>query len=220
MPEIRPSASFRSYRTHDPAITGTVPWCGGSCDPASYSVSGTRSRDHPWSTGVRTRHASSAPSARIDRAPGSGEPRAGEGAQSMTIATPPILTVEETKAPSRPGGAHSRATRGAREQPQPWTEGGVGDVGADTTNRAVGKRRWRGSATFSPSSDRPGICSPGAAPACAREQETQEVPANADVAQLVEHFTRNEGVRGSSPRVGSAARPATCASGCHGDGRS
>jgi hypothetical protein len=27
--------------------------------------------------------------------------------------------------------------------------------------------------------------------------------ANADVAQLVEHFTRNEGVRGSSPRVGS-----------------
>lgn len=24
----------------------------------------------------------------------------------------------------------------------------------------------------------------------------------ADVAQLVEHFTRNEGVRGSSPRVG------------------
>src|SRR5271165_2624960 len=25
---------------------------------------------------------------------------------------------------------------------------------------------------------------------------------NADVAQLVEHFTRNEGVRGSSPRVG------------------
>ena len=27
--------------------------------------------------------------------------------------------------------------------------------------------------------------------------------ANADVAQLVEHFTRNEGVRGSNPRVGS-----------------
>jgi hypothetical protein len=26
---------------------------------------------------------------------------------------------------------------------------------------------------------------------------------HADVAQLVEHFTRNEGVRGSSPRVGS-----------------
>ena len=26
----------------------------------------------------------------------------------------------------------------------------------------------------------------------------------ADVAQLVEHFTRNEGVRGSSPRVGFA----------------
>jgi len=27
----------------------------------------------------------------------------------------------------------------------------------------------------------------------------------ADVAQLVEHFTRNEGVRGSNPRVGSLA---------------
>src|SRR6202050_5334368 len=30
---------------------------------------------------------------------------------------------------------------------------------------------------------------------------------NADVAQLVEHFTRNEGVRGSSPRVGFTQRP-------------
>jgi hypothetical protein len=28
----------------------------------------------------------------------------------------------------------------------------------------------------------------------------------ADVAQLVEHFTRNEGVRGSSPRVGLGRR--------------
>jgi hypothetical protein len=33
-----------------------------------------------------------------------------------------------------------------------------------------------------------------------------EGPAHADVAQLVEHFTRNEGVRGSSPRVGSEKR--------------
>ena len=32
---------------------------------------------------------------------------------------------------------------------------------------------------------------------------TQGIPANADVAQLVEHFTRNEGVPGSSPGVGS-----------------
>ena len=32
---------------------------------------------------------------------------------------------------------------------------------------------------------------------------TQEIPANADVAQLVEHFTRNEGVPGSNPGVGS-----------------
>ncbi len=31
---------------------------------------------------------------------------------------------------------------------------------------------------------------------------------HADVAQLVEHFTRNEGVRGSSPRVGFARCPA------------
>ncbi len=35
-----------------------------------------------------------------------------------------------------------------------------------------------------------------------RTPKIQEIPANADVAQLVEHFTRNEGVRGSSPRVG------------------
>ena len=30
----------------------------------------------------------------------------------------------------------------------------------------------------------------------------------ADVAQLVEHFTRNEGVRGSNPRVGFSEIPA------------
>lgn len=35
----------------------------------------------------------------------------------------------------------------------------------------------------------------------------REIPASADVAQLVEHFTRNEGVRGSSPRVGLKKAP-------------
>jgi hypothetical protein len=35
-----------------------------------------------------------------------------------------------------------------------------------------------------------------------RRPKIQEIPANADVAQLVEHFTRNEGVPGSSPGVG------------------
>jgi hypothetical protein len=38
-------------------------------------------------------------------------------------------------------------------------------------------------------------------------RKIREIPANADVAQLVEHFTRNEGVRGSSPRVGSKEAP-------------
>jgi hypothetical protein len=37
-----------------------------------------------------------------------------------------------------------------------------------------------------------------------RRPRIQEIPANADVAQLVEHFTRNEGVPGSSPGVGSS----------------
>jgi hypothetical protein len=36
----------------------------------------------------------------------------------------------------------------------------------------------------------------------AESRKVREIPASADVAQLVEHFTRNEGVRGSSPRVG------------------
>jgi hypothetical protein len=40
-----------------------------------------------------------------------------------------------------------------------------------------------------------------------QKPKIQEIPANADVAQLVEHFTRNEGVRGSSPRVGSQNTP-------------
>ena len=35
-----------------------------------------------------------------------------------------------------------------------------------------------------------------------RVSESGEIPAIADVAQLVEHFTRNEGVPGSSPGVG------------------
>ena len=37
-----------------------------------------------------------------------------------------------------------------------------------------------------------------------RSRKIQEIPANADVAQLVEHFTRNEGVPGSIPGVGSS----------------
>ena len=41
-----------------------------------------------------------------------------------------------------------------------------------------------------------------------RRRKIQEIPANADVAQLVEHFTRNEGVPGSSPGVGSRESPA------------
>ena len=39
-------------------------------------------------------------------------------------------------------------------------------------------------------------------PAPASWQAGQMRGKRADVAQLVEHFTRNEGVRGSSPRVG------------------
>jgi hypothetical protein len=38
-------------------------------------------------------------------------------------------------------------------------------------------------------------------------RKIREIPANADVAQLVEHFTRNEGVPGSSPGVGSHKAP-------------
>ena len=36
----------------------------------------------------------------------------------------------------------------------------------------------------------------------AGSRKIREIPANADVAQLVEHFTRNEGVPGSIPGVG------------------
>jgi hypothetical protein len=38
-----------------------------------------------------------------------------------------------------------------------------------------------------------------------------KAPANADVAQLVEHFTRNEGVSGSNPLVGFGATPTMAA---------
>src|SRR5437588_11225341 len=40
-----------------------------------------------------------------------------------------------------------------------------------------------------------------------RGQRIREIPANADVAQLVEHFTRNEGVPASSPGVGLRRLP-------------
>src|ERR1700751_5780992 len=43
----------------------------------------------------------------------------------------------------------------------------------------------------------------------AKAGSNHKFPANADVAQLVEHFTRNEGVRGSSPRVGFPGVPET-----------
>jgi hypothetical protein len=36
--------------------------------------------------------------------------------------------------------------------------------------------------------------------------DVASIHSRADVAQLVEHFTRNEGVRGSSPRVGSLGK--------------
>ena len=40
-----------------------------------------------------------------------------------------------------------------------------------------------------------------------RSRKIQEIPANADVAQLVEHFTRKEGARGSRPGAGWAHGP-------------
>jgi hypothetical protein len=46
------------------------------------------------------------------------------------------------------------------------------------------------------------ICRTRAAPIAAGCREIREIPANADVAQLVEHFTRNEGVGSSSLPVG------------------
>src|SRR5690348_14648007 len=47
------------------------------------------------------------------------------------------------------------------------------------------------------------FAAPGQPELGAGTRKLREIPANADVAQLVEHFTRNEGVPGSSPGVGS-----------------
>ena len=41
-------------------------------------------------------------------------------------------------------------------------------------------------------------------------RKIREIPANADVAQLVEHFTRNEGVPGSIPGVGLVCSGKAC----------
>ena len=49
----------------------------------------------------------------------------------------------------------------------------------------------------------PAACRVGCAPTRAVHLHSRQ---HADVAQLVEHFTRNEGVRGSNPRVGSSPR--------------
>jgi hypothetical protein len=52
------------------------------------------------------------------------------------------------------------------------------------------------------------FCSPSQPEIGEESRKVREVPASADVAQLVEHFTRNEGVPGSSPGVGSDGLPA------------
>ncbi len=50
----------------------------------------------------------------------------------------------------------------------------------------------------------------GAVTRCRGRGNGGSIQARADVAQLVEHFTRNEGVRGSSPRVGLRRVHAVC----------
>ena len=63
------------------------------------------------------------------------------------------------------------------------------------------------------SSGPPGFSCTRAAPKSAKTgaRQIREIPVNADVAQLVEHFTRNEGVPGSSPGVGSSYLQGKCA---------
>ncbi len=60
----------------------------------------------------------------------------------------------------------------------------------------------RTSATLGRSSSQPESCCTRAARIATGARQIREIPASADVAQLVEHFTRNEGVPGSSPGVG------------------
>jgi hypothetical protein len=61
----------------------------------------------------------------------------------------------------------------------------------------------RTSATLARISGQPGYCCTVLHQMRPGNAEIREIPASADVAQLVEHFTRNEGVPGSIPGVGS-----------------
>ena len=72
----------------------------------------------------------------------------------------------------------------------------LGDRTSDVTQRLA-----RSLATLAASSRTSGVCCTSAGRKCAGWQKIRE-SCNADVAQLVEHFTRNEGVRGSSLAVG------------------
>ena len=102
----------------------------------------------------------------------------------------------------------------AEEERAPCPDSSLRPAGVDSCGlrerRARARHREschaaRTSATLARSSGRPRFCSPRAARNRPAEAgKIQEIPANAVVAQLVEHFTRNEGVVGSSPTEGFA----------------
>ncbi len=103
-------------------------------------------------------------------------------------------------------GLSDQATR-ARVPPPCFNSGLLErDAGYRRREACPAQRAPRASATLAPSSGRPGFAAPAQPEIGPESREIREIPAHADVAQLVEHFTRNEGVPGSSPGVGSSRK--------------
>ena len=105
-----------------------------------------------------------------------------EGKPAYTVATNAVLEEVLRRRPR----SLERADRDPRHRPRVLREARRVAAGGAGQARRARRRGRRGSAVGTPR----------------RSGGVASIRRRADVAQLVEHFTRNEGVRGSSPRVG------------------
>jgi ATP-dependent DNA helicase RecQ len=117
------------------------------------------------------------------------------------------------RARGRQAGVHGRGKRRVGGAPARGSKERRGSDG-DPRHRTGVLRQARGVSAGRARSARPRRCGRAGASVRSRKRaaagggRVASIRGRADVAQLVEHFTRNEGVRGSSPRVGLAEGPA------------
>ena len=114
----------------------------------------------------------------------------------------------------RPGSTRSGKKAVSTSSPTRTQRHRIGAPPAEPASES--RHAARTSATLASSSDRTGFFAAAGQPETALgRRRIQEVSASADVAQLVEHFTRNEGLPGSRRRLGfpgGRVKPRKCRS--------